>query len=125
MFENLKYKNTKESKYEDRPNAGTYPSQGFSVSPGATSYSVKGNEKSRLVRCRICGFPCDKERDGRADYNTWAGLGINQGEALTADTSIGDARVPAAGAVNQKADTYYSRTISSGCACCGSMIYDK
>ena len=125
MFENLKHHSGREGKYEDRPDAGTYPSRGFSPAASATSFTVQGNEASRLVRCKICGFPCDTQRDGQADYDTWAGLGINQGETLTAGTSIGDARVPAAGVVNQKPDTYYNRDVTSGCPLCASFVYDK
>ena len=125
MFENLKHQSGHKSNYEDRENAGSYPSRGISPSPGASSFAIQGNEASRLVRCSVCGFPCDKERDGRADYDTWAGFGIVQGAQLTAGTSIGDRRVPAAGVVNQTADNYYDRVITSGCPACGSYIYDK
>ena len=123
MFENLKSKNGRQSKYEDRPNAGSYPSEGFSHAAGASSYSVKGNEASRLVRCRVCGFPCDKERDSKAKEGSWAGIGVNQGVQLTAGTSIGDARVPAAGNVGQTPDKYYDRVISGGCPACGTLNY--
>lgn len=123
MFENLKTKNTNNSKYIDLPPIGSNQARGFSVSPGATSYSIKTNEKSRLVRCNICGFPCDIERDAQAKYGSWAGFGINQGSAQTAGHSIGDARVPAAGSVSQKADTYYNRDITAGCPACGSLVY--
>ena len=118
MFQNLKSKNAKQSVWRNMPNANN-----FHVSPGATFGQPKGNEADRMVRCRVCGFPCDKERDMKARPNTWAGLGISQGAALTAGTSIGDRRVPAAGAVGQTADTYYNRTITGGCPCCGCLIY--
>ena len=120
MFEPLKSRNSRESHWENRPNADH-----FNHSPGTTSFQVKGNEASRMVRCRVCGFPCDKERDSRAKSDSWAGIGVNQGELLTAGTSIGDARVPAAGTVNTKPDSYYSRTIVGGCPCCATWDYDK
>lgn len=94
MFENLKSKNSRQSKYKDMPNAGSYPSRGFSHAAGATTFTIKGNEASRLVRCRVCGFPCDKERDSKAKEGSWAGFGINEGQQLTAGTSIGDISSP-------------------------------
>ena len=123
MFSNLKSKNPKKGKWKNIPNAGSYPSNGFHHSPGATTFNVKGNEASRMVNCRVCGFPCDLERDSKAKGGSWAGFGINQGVALTAGTSIGDARVPAAGVVSQKADTYYERNVFAGCPCCGTLNY--
>ena len=123
MFQNLKTKNIRESKWHDRLPAGSYPSQGFHKSPSVTSYTIKGNEASRMVNCRICGFPCDLERDSKAKEGSWAGLGINQGEQLSAGTSIGDRRIPAAGDISTKVDTYYDRTITGGCPCCGSLLY--
>ena len=123
MFQNLKVKNSRESHYENRPNAGSFPSNGFNHAPGVTTFQIKGNEKERLVRCRFCGFPCDKERDVKQQENSWAGLGITYSNQLTANASIGDRRVPAAGAVTQAADKYYTRTIVGGCPNCGSYLY--
>ena len=123
MFQNLKHRNSRDSRWEDRPPAGTESSSGISPSANATSYQVKGNEATRMVRCKTCGFPCDIERDGKANYDTWGDFGINQGTQLTAGTSIGDKRVPTAGTVNQTPDKYYDRVVSSGCPNCGSLVY--
>ena len=95
----------------------------FNHIPGVTTFTFKGNEKDRMVNCRICGFPCDKERDVKQQEGSWAGFGISQGEQLSAGTSIGDRRVPAAGAVATTVDQYYSRTIVGGCPCCGCLTY--
>ena len=76
-----------------------------------------------MIRCKICGFPCDRERDAKAKEGSWAGLGVNEGVQLTAGTSIGDRRVPAAGSVGKTADSYYSRVITAGCPCCGYLTY--
>lgn len=76
-----------------------------------------------MVRCKICGFPCDRERDVKQKSNSWAGLGISYGPKQTAGSSIGDRLVPAAGAVTKVADNYYNRNIVGGCACCGSYLY--
>lgn len=123
MFENLKSKNPRKGKWHDSQPIGHGKARGFSPSSGVTNFSVKGNEGSRMVNCRTCGFPCDTERDAKAKGGSWAGIGVNQGVALTAGTSIGDARVPAAGVVSQHADTYYERVIIAGCACCGTLNY--
>ena len=123
MFGNLKHKNARQSQWHDIPNVGMGNMDGFNKSSGATSFGFKGNEGSRMVRCRICGFPCDKERDTKAKYDTWAGLGISQGQQLTAGTSIGDRRVPAAGVVVTTVDTYYDRVITGGCPMCGCLTY--
>ena len=119
MFEKLKHKNPRQSKFENRELRSS-----FCKSPGATSSVVKGNEADRLVRCRNCGFICDRERDVRLQDQTHAGFGVNLGAAKTATASKGDARVPAAGSISTKADTYYSRDVSGGCPCCGSYLYD-
>ncbi len=123
MFENLKHKNPRKGKWHDSEPIGTGQARGFTKSPGVTEYSIKGNEGSRMVNCRICGFPCDIERDSRAKTGSWAGWGINQGTQLTAGTSIGDARTPAAGSVGQSPDRYYERDISAGCPSCGTLNY--
>ena len=122
MFQNLKTKNPRKGKWHNSSNVGTSGS-GFSHAPDATTFSIKGNEGSRMVNCRICGFPCDMERDVKSKYGTWAGWGINQGTQLTAGTSVGDRRVPAAGTVATTVDTYYDRTITGGCPACGTLVY--
>ncbi|MFA6100407.1 MAG: LamG domain-containing protein [Patescibacteria group bacterium] len=62
----------------------------FCRSPGASSSLVKANEGDRLVRCRVCGFICDRERDVRIKDGRFAGLGVQYGAQLTAGTSKGD-----------------------------------
>lgn len=118
MFQNLKVKNHRKSKWKNMANANN-----FHLSPSASSGSVKGNEADRMVNCRICGFPCDKERDAKSNYNSFAGFGINQGAQLTAGASIGDKRVPAAGSVSTSPDQYYNRQVVAGCPACGSLVY--
>lgn len=130
MFQNLKSKNNKGSTYKNLP-TGPYPDglHNFHSNPKSSTDAsqstapYKGNEKDRLVRCRTCGFPCDKERDAMSKDNTWAGLGITQGVQLTAGTSIGDKRVPAAGSVAKSPDKYYNRSVVSGCPSCGDLLY--
>lgn len=120
MFQNLKSKNSRKSKYIDLP---TSVDSGFNHASGATTFTIKGNEASRLVRCRICGFPCDTERDPKAPDNSWAGLGINYGVQLTAGTSIGDRRVPSATGGATTVDQYYDRVVTGGCPFCGCYTY--
>lgn len=119
MFGNLKSKNSQSSVFKDmlpmRDN--------FNRAPGASSSVTKHNE-SRLVRCRVCGFICDTERDLRLKDGSWAGFGISQGVQKTAGTSIGDAKTPAAGSVSGTPDKYYDRTVRGGCPCCGTYLYD-
>jgi len=80
MFENLKIKNLAVSILTNRKDAGSYrESGGYRRSPGATSSVIKGDEKDRLVRCRHCGWICDKERDVNLRDGTYAGYGINHG----------------------------------------------
>jgi hypothetical protein len=124
MFQSLKTKNQRQSKWKDIPSGVQFPSSGYSHAPLATTFTLKGNEASRLVRCRVCGFICDKERDGRAKTGSWAGFGITQGAQLTAGTSIGDKRVPAPGSVSTSPDKYYDRVITGGCPCCATLNYD-
>lgn len=59
----------------------------FSKTPGVTSTVTKGNEAERLVRCRVCGFPCDLERDVNLKDGSWAGFGITQGAQQTASST--------------------------------------
>ena len=88
---------------------------------GASSSSVKGNEKDRLVRCKICGFPCDKERDVKSKDGTWAGLGISYSAQLTAGSSPLSDRRDSTGV--QVGDNYYTREVVAGCPCCSSLLY--
>lgn len=119
MFEKLKTKTHTVSHFEDRHNPSTY-----SKSPGVTHTVIKGNEASRLVRCRHCGWICDKERDVRLPSNSYGKLGIHYGEQLTMGTTVGDNKTPAAGVVSGTPQGYYVRNVSSGCPCCGSYLYD-
>lgn len=95
----------------------------FHISPSATFGQIKGNEASRMVNCRICGFPCDKERDSKAKDGSWAGIGVTYGVQLTAGTSIGDKRVSGVSGGATTVDTYYERTVSGGCPLCGCLTY--
>ena len=97
---------------------------GYSKSPGSTSSVTKGNELERLVRCRVCGFPCDLERDVNLRDGSWAGFGINQGPQLTMGATVGDNKSPADGAVSGTLQKYYNRTIVGGCPSCGTYIYN-
>lgn len=147
MFQNLKHRSGHYSNWHDIPNANNYH-----LSPGVSTGNPKGNEGSRMVRCRICGFPCDKERDSRAKDGSWAGLGVSYGQQLTAGTSIGDALGSVPGQVDYLLDTdgsfilddngdkiiveesqsmfgkvpdkYYEITHRGGCPSCGCLTYD-
>lgn len=122
-MERLKHKNENTSTFKNMSlQSGT--SSGFCQAPGTTYKELRGNEADRLTRCRHCGFICDKERHVRLKDGSYAGFGIQQGALLTAGTTKYDKRVPAAGVVATSADTYYSRTVNSGCPCCGSFLYD-
>lgn len=120
MFGNLKTKNNQYSVFKNSDPLR----HSFSRSPSVTSSVTKHNEGERLVRCRICGWICDRERDVRIGDNRFAGLGINQGAQQTAGSSIGDAMVPAAGSVSKTPDKYYNRVVSGGCPACGTYMYD-
>ena len=120
MFGNLKTRNDQPSVFKD----SLPKTNSFCRSPGADTSVTKDNG-SRFVRCRICGFLCDRERDMKIKDGSFAGLGVSLGEAKTASASVGDAMVPAAGTVTRKADTYYDRTIQGGCPCCGTYMYDE
>ena len=115
-FQNLKTKNSETSKFKNMKTPVSW-----CRSPGANSSDVKGNEADRKVRCKICGFICDRERDVRLPEGSFAGLGISQGVQLTAGTCISD-RMTSAGVTS--ADQYYSRDVKSGCPHCGSYLYD-
>lgn len=83
MFQNLKSKNNQQSIFKN-----SLPFRNpFSRSPSTDSSVTKTNEGDRLVRCRVCGFICDRERDIRIDDGKWAGLGIQQGTQLTGGAS--------------------------------------
>ena len=118
MFENLKHKNPRRETWHNMPNANNYH-----ISPSATTGQPKGNEADRMVNCRICGFPCDKERDSKSREGSWAGLGITYGQQLTAGTSIGDKRISGATGGATTVDQYYERTVSGGCPNCGCLTY--
>ena len=120
MFGNLKEKNHQQSVFKN-----SLPmTQPFSRAPGVSSSVTKTNEADRLVRCRVCGFICDRERDVRIEDGKFAGLGVQQGSQKTASASIGDAKTPAAGSVSGTADRYYDRDVRGGCPACGSYLYD-
>lgn len=121
MFGNLKIKNNQQSVFKNfLPLTNSY-----SRSPGVSSSVTKENEGDRLVRCRVCGWICDKERDVELRDGVYAGLGVSFSEQKTADSSVGDAVVPAAGSVSPVPDRYYERTLSGGCPCCATYLYDK
>lgn len=121
MFGNLKTKNDQSSVFKD-----SLPMRhAFSKSPSVTTSGTKHNEGERLVRCRVCGFICDRERDLKVKDGKFAGLGVTQGAQQTAGSSIGDAMVPAAGPVTRTPDKYYNRNVAGGCPCCGSYLYDE
>lgn len=117
------------------PETGNSPSQGlrnFHSNPKSSSDAsptfapIQGNEKNRLVRCRVCGFPCDKERDVQAKEGSWAGYGISQGDQLTAGSSpLSDGRTVSASGGAQNKDKYYNRTITAGCPGCGTLSYTE
>ena len=96
----------------------------FSRAAGAVNSVTKHNEGDRLVRCRVCGFICDRERDVKIKDGRFAGLGINQGTQQTAASSVGDAMIPAAGTVTRTPDKYYNRDVQGGCPFCGTYMYD-
>lgn len=115
-FQNLKFKNQTPSKFKSMRQPTTW-----SRSPGVSSSDVKGNEAERKVRCKICGFICDRERDVRMPEDSYAGLGISYGVQLTAGTCIAD-RINSSGVTS--ADQYYNRDVRAGCPHCGSFLYD-
>jgi len=120
MFQNLKSKNTQQSVFKN-----SQPFQhSYSRAPGTSSAVTKTNEGARLVRCRVCGWICDRERDVRIDDGRFAGLGIQFSTQQTAGASIGDSKTPAAGSVSGTPDKYYTRTVGGGCPSCGSFMYD-
>ena len=119
MFQNLKKKSQAISIFKDLNQP-----KSFSRSPSTNSSVTKANEASRLVRCRHCGFICDRERDVRLKDGSYAGFGITQGTLASAGTSVGDKVVPAAGAGVSSVDVYYSRVVNAGCPSCGSYLYD-
>ena len=120
MFGNLKTKNTQKSVFKN----SAPMRHSFSKSPSVSSSVTKTNEGDRLVRCRICGFICDRERDISIDDGKFAGLGVQLGTQKTAGTSIGDSKAPAAGSVSGTADRYYDRDVKGGCPACGSFLFD-
>lgn len=121
MFQNLKTKNGQQSKFQNSPPM----TNSFSRSPGVSSSVTKHNEGDRLVRCRVCGWICDRERDARIKEGSFAGLAIKFSAQSTAGASIGDAMVPAAGSVSRSPDRFYTRDVSGGCPGCGTFLYDE
>src|SRR3990167_5784069 len=84
-FQYLKHKTSGVSKFKNMKTPVSW-----CRSPGANSSDVKGNEADRKVRCKICGFICDRERDVRLPEGSFAGLGISYGSQQTAGSSVGD-----------------------------------
>ena len=122
MFQNIRTPHERPEEFKDMTLESS--KRGFHKSPGTTSTVIKGNERTRLVRCVNCGWICDKERETRQPEESWAFLGVSEGTPLTAKASpLSDARDATTGAL--KPDTYYDRTVLGGCPCCGSFLYDK
>ena len=121
MFGNLKSKNSQQSTFKNSPPM----KHSFSRSASVASSVTKHNEGDRLVRCRVCGFICDRERDVRIKPGTFAGLGVKYSQQQTSAPSIGDAMIPAAGTVTRTPDKYYTREVQGGCPCCGTYMYDQ
>src|SRR3990167_2958645 len=71
LFEKLKHRNDQRSVF----NNGILPAK-FSRSPGTSSSVTKTNEATRLVRCKHCGWICDRERDIRSEDGSYTGYGI-------------------------------------------------
>ena len=84
-FERLKTRNDQRSVF----NNGILPAK-FSRSPGTSSSVTKTNEATRLVRCKHCGWICDRERDVRSEDGSYTGLGIKYGEIQYTDAYKGD-----------------------------------
>lgn len=137
MFGNWKTKNDQQSVFKN-----SLPMRhAYSRAPGTSSSVTEGNEADRLVRCRVCGWICDRERDVRMKDGVFAHLGIKYSEQQTADSSIGDA--PSGRSTsewgefgwgdsgwgeeesNRKPDKYYTREVVGGCPCCGTFLYDE
>ena len=119
MFSSLKMKNPKQGLFRNLESG--YPDD-YCKSPGVETSRIKPNEKDLLIRCNICGFICDKDRDLSLKDGSFAGIGVKYTGA-TAGTCISDAMVPAAGTVSRKADTYYTRDVKGGCPSCGSFLF--
>lgn len=119
MFQNLKTPHFRDEEFFDMDLKSS--KRGFHKSAGVNYSVVKGNE-TRLVHCVNCGFICDRERDVRMPEDSWALLGISYSGPKTAGAALSDVR-DANGVL--KHDTYYTRTVSGGCPCCGSFLFDK
>jgi hypothetical protein len=74
---------------------------------------VKGDE-SRFVRCRFCGWICDRDRDLIVKDGSFAGRGTAYGAQKSATYTVGGVSVT---------DYYYEPSIQGGCPCCGSYRY--
>ena len=120
-FENLKHKTEKQSIFKDM--SGPMSGDGYCKSPGATTSVTKWNE-SRLTRCKVCGFICDRERDVRLKDGTFAGRGIAYSSDKATVEKYGP-KTPAATSVAGGTGSYVSRTVHGGCPSCGSFLYDQ
>lgn len=76
---------------------------------------IKGDE-SRRVRCRFCGFPCDRDRDLIVREGSFAGKGVSHGTQQSTSYTVSGKSVT---------DYYYELTINGGCPQCGSFVYGK
>lgn len=122
MFKNIRTPHEREEQFKDMTLISS--KHGFHKSPGTISTVIKGNERTRLVRCVHCGWLCDKERETRQPEDSWAFLGVNEGTQKTAASSpLSDARDSVTGAL--KPDKYYDRIVQGGCPCCGSFLFDR
>jgi len=138
MFKNLKTKNPKQSTFRNV----TPLIHNYSRAPEAETSSIDENEAEIWTRCRICGFPCRRDRDVSLKEGSWAGLGVKLGTLKEAGESIGDRVNYGAtegygemswgegpwGEGKPRAlspDGYYDRTITGGCPSCGSFLYDQ
>ena len=87
MFSKLKTRNDQRSVF----NNGILPAK-FSRSPGTSSSVTKTNEATRLVRCKHCGWICDRERDIRSEDGSYTGIGISYGSQQQTGAYVGDTR---------------------------------
>ena len=85
MFEKLKTRNDRRSTFNDE----ILPAK-FSRSPGASSSVTTGNEGRRRVRCKHCGWICDRERDIRSEDGSYTGYGIKYGDIQRTGAYVGD-----------------------------------
>jgi hypothetical protein len=74
---------------------------------------IKGDE-SRYVRCRFCGFPCDRDRDLIIRDGSFAGKGVSYGAQQSGTYTVGGVSVT---------DYYYDAEAQGGCPNCHSFRY--